>query len=176
MHGEDWNGIDDMTGWWMSEKMDGIRGYWNGEKLLSRHGKEISCPKWFTEKLPIGIKLDGELWMGRGKFNELMAILNSNESETSELWGKQIKYFLFDILDSELTYERRMDELKKLNLPSFVSIVEVEKCRGNDHLYNKLRSIVKNNGEGLMLVKPNSNYVSERTKSLLKVKVQYFYF
>jgi len=114
--------------------------------------------------------------MGRGKFNELMNILNSNESETSELWGKQIKYFLFDILDSELTYERRMDELKKLNLPSFVSIVEVEKCKGNDHLYNKLRSIVKNNGEGLMLVKPNSNYVSERTKSLLKVKVQYFYF
>ena len=30
----------DPTGWWISEKYDGIRGYWNGNTLISRQGKE----------------------------------------------------------------------------------------------------------------------------------------
>ena len=50
----------------MSEKMDGVRAYWNGEKLISKQAKDISCPNWFIEGLPKEVKLDGELWMGRG--------------------------------------------------------------------------------------------------------------
>ena len=89
MHGEEWDGNEDLK-WmvsiscftieinnrWISEKMDGIRAYWNGEKLISKHSKEISCPNWFIEELPKGMKLDGELWMGRGNLRILMAILN----------------------------------------------------------------------------------------------------
>src|SRR5437660_1580187 len=48
-----WNPSIDPTGWWMSEKYDGVRGYWDGRKLWSRNGNLIftrriifsrSCP------------------------------------------------------------------------------------------------------------------------------------
>lgn len=64
-----------------------------------------------------------------------------------------------------------MDQLRRLELHSFVSVVEVEKCLGNDHLNNVLQSIVKNNGEGIVVSKPNSLYVGERMRVRLKVKV-----
>jgi DNA ligase 1 len=158
----------------MSEKMDGVRAYWNGKQLMSRHGKDIKCPQWFTEALPSGKRLDGELWMGRGSFDKLRGALNSplESVGTESLWKNEIKYVLFDMLDSELPYEERMEELRGLTLPSFVSVVEVEECRGNDHLNEVLQSIVKNNGEGIVLTKPHSLYVGERTRDRLKVKVR----
>ncbi len=67
--------------------MDGIRAYWNGEKLISRHSKEISYPSWFIEGFPKEIKLDGELWMGRGKFEKIIAALHSHEDNS---WKDQI--------------------------------------------------------------------------------------
>jgi DNA ligase 1 len=158
----------------MSEKMDGVRAYWNGKQLISRHGKELDCPQWFASALPSGKRLDGELWMGRGSFERLTGVLNSPlESVGIEaVWKSEIKYVLFDMLDSELPYEERMKELRRLTLPSFISVVEVEECRGNDHLNEVLQSIVKNNGEGIMLTKPHSLYVGERTRDRLKVKVR----
>lgn len=160
---------------WISEKMDGVRAYWNGVNLLSRHGKEINCPSWVSEGLPSGKKLDGELWMGRGTFERLNGILNSSSldgDEMSTMWKKEIKYVVFDLVDSEMMYEERMEELRRMKLPSFASVVEVEECRGNDHLNELLQSIVRNNGEGIMLTKPHSQYVGERTRSRLKVKVK----
>ena len=58
--------------------MDGIRAYWNGEKLISKQDKEISCPNWFIEGFPKEMKLDGELWMGRGNLENIMSVLNSS--------------------------------------------------------------------------------------------------
>src|SRR5688572_15784769 len=107
----------------MSEKMDGVRGYWNGRTLTSRQGKDIECPKWFTEGLPAGVRLEGELWMGRGTFEKLTSLLNSPLSRTEPLWKKQVKYVLFDMLDGKLGYEQRIGELKRLALPPFVSVV-----------------------------------------------------
>ena len=52
----------------MSEKLDGVRGYWNGQSMISRQGKEISCPQWFIDQFPKNISLDGEFWLGRGTF------------------------------------------------------------------------------------------------------------
>jgi len=42
----------DTTNWVMSEKLDGIRAYWDGENLLSRNGKVIHAPQWFTQDYP----------------------------------------------------------------------------------------------------------------------------
>ena len=50
----------------MSEKLDGVRAYWNGENLYTRNGKHLYPPEWFTAKLPKGFALDGELWIRRG--------------------------------------------------------------------------------------------------------------
>ena len=58
----------DIAGWYMSEKLDGVRAYWNGRELLSRTGNRFAAPHWFTAGFP-SFELDGELWIGRGRFS-----------------------------------------------------------------------------------------------------------
>ena len=58
---------DDPTGWLMSEKLDGVRCYWNGKDMFTRNGNPFYAPTWWKEKLP-KIALDGELWSGRDDF------------------------------------------------------------------------------------------------------------
>ena len=52
---------EDPTGWYMSEKLDGIRAYWDGTQFWSKSGKLINLPDSFKEGLP-DFHLDGELW------------------------------------------------------------------------------------------------------------------
>ena len=63
-----------VTGWWVSEKLDGVRAIWTGTALLTRNGKRLNAPKWFTDSMP-DIRLDGELWMGRGTFDKLVSTI-----------------------------------------------------------------------------------------------------
>ena len=70
-----WEG-EDPTGWWMSEKLDGVRAWWTGSALLSRLGNTINAPAWFTAGLP-KVPLDGELWCGRGQFTEAVSIVKN---------------------------------------------------------------------------------------------------
>ena len=64
----------------MSEKLDGVRGYWNGQSMISKHGKEIICPQWFIDQLPKNdISLDGEFWLGRGTFELTNGTLHSSK-------------------------------------------------------------------------------------------------
>lgn len=57
-----WQESADPSGWFMSEKFDGIRCFWDGKQFVSRNGRIIKAPKWFAEGLPKDTKLDGELW------------------------------------------------------------------------------------------------------------------
>ena len=154
---------------WMSEKMDGIRAYWNGKTLYSKYGNQISVPSSFTRGLPC-IQLDGELWMGRGSFSTLQKILKSKDSDDWE----GVKYMVFDLPGSEETYGSRISELKELRLPSHVHIVEVNVCEDKQHLARTLDVITKDGGEGLMIHDPNSPYIAGRTSVALKVKVLVF--
>ena len=96
-----------------------------------------------------------------------MAILNSSEDDSS--W-KDIKYVIFDMVIPNVPYENRMEELKKLKLPSHVSVVDIKLCLGNDDLMKYLNTIVSNGGEGIVVTKPQSFYVPERTRTRLKVR------
>src|SRR4029079_10657667 len=57
-----WESDIDITGWWMSEKLDGVRAYWDGKQFLSRKNNIFYAPDWFTDGLPAH-PLDGELWI-----------------------------------------------------------------------------------------------------------------
>ena len=65
----------DVSGWYMSEKLDGVRAYWDGQQLVSRQGNLFAAPAWFTEKLP-PFELDGELWIARGHFEKTLSIVS----------------------------------------------------------------------------------------------------
>src|SRR5437879_1085254 len=71
---ESWDGESDPTGWWMSEKLDGVRAYWDGKQFLSRQGNRYFAPDWFVAGLPLE-PLDGELWIGRKQFQRTVSIV-----------------------------------------------------------------------------------------------------
>ena len=106
---------------WSSEKYDGIRAYWDGEKLYSKNGVIVKAPAKFTEGLP-SIPLDGELWMGRGSLSKLMSVHISNHGDWSD-----VEYIVFDLPNSKEPYEQRLEELKKL-LPKHVRKIQIQKC------------------------------------------------
>src|SRR4051794_18058873 len=97
---------------WLSEKMDGVRAYWDGKQLLSRHGKQIEASEEFLRELPCDLELDGELWMGRGTFEQLLSMLRSKQAD----W-RNIQYYVFDLPSSKSTYRERIEELRHLRLP-----------------------------------------------------------
>lgn len=70
-----YKGEEDIKGWLMSEKLDGVRCVWNGEKMFTRNGNSFFPPAFFTEGLPKDTTLDGELFLGRGQFSEAMSIV-----------------------------------------------------------------------------------------------------
>src|SRR5262245_42829230 len=70
---ESWDFSADPTGWWLSEKLDGVRAYWDGKQFFSRLGNLFHAPDWFVAGLP-DVPLDGELWIGRKKFQRTVSI------------------------------------------------------------------------------------------------------
>jgi DNA ligase 1 len=87
----------DPKGWLMSEKLDGVRCYWNGKKMYSRNGNEFFPPKWFSDSLPKDIALDGELFTKRADFQRTISIVKKYHTDkaTDNDW-KEITYMVFD--------------------------------------------------------------------------------
>jgi len=167
-----WSDDKDPTGWWISEKLDGIRAIWDGKNLVSRLGNIFPAPKWFTEQLPQneGLILDGELFTKRGNFQETVSIVRN--SGLNHEW-KKITYMVFDIPSMKDTFENRYQYLDRFidTVPStHIKLLKHTKCTGNVHLQTTLNSITSLDGEGVMLRQPKSDYVQGRSNTLLKVK------
>src|SRR5689334_14142355 len=127
MYGEEWDGQQDLNGWWLSEKMDGVRAFWNGEKFITRHGMDIHCPDWFIDELPSNIRLDGELWLGRDQYEDSVTLIHGNEDDEN-MW-RSARFIIFDLPSSPSEpYELRMQRLKEIQLPPHFEIVTSWKC------------------------------------------------
>jgi DNA ligase 1 len=164
-----WNPSIDPTGWWMSEKYDGLRGFWDGKKLWSRKGHPLQAPDYFLAELPKDVALDGELWMGRGKFEETISTVLAQTPD--ERW-RQVRFMVFDAPEAKGTFEQRMEFLRA-TLPAkkaFAKPVPQERCQGAKHLLAERDRVVALGGEGLMLRQPESAYEARRSPTLLKVK------
>jgi DNA ligase-1 len=156
----------DPTGWLESEKLDGVRAYWNGEMLISRGGNVYQAPEWFVAGLP-KIPLDGELWMGRGKFQATTAIVRRMVG--GDEWV-HIMYMVFDAPNIEGGFENRLRFLETLSLPEYAMVHEHTVCDGKAGLRSRLKAVSEDAGEGLMLRKPDSLYEAKRSHTLLKMK------
>ncbi|TRM67364.1 hypothetical protein BD626DRAFT_564316 [Schizophyllum amplum] len=167
----------DPTGWWMSEKLDGVRVYYDGERMWSRLGNLFTPPQWFLDKLPKNVHLDGELFGGRGTFQSTVSIVKTINSPH---W-KNITFQVFDIPSlASQPFEDRLDALKKLvgkrggsQRSRQVVLVWHEKVRDRQHVLDHLKHIEQLGGEGVMLRKPGSAYEFKRSGTLLKVKTFY---
>lgn len=167
----------DPTGWWMSEKYDGVRAIWNGSRLVTRNGVFINAPEWFLDVLPNDECLDGELWMGRDTFNECSGLVRRDYPHPNE-WNT-IKYAVFDVpflkvaTGEAATIEIR-NEYLQATLPPFATdaswfAVASTECTGREHMDAELTRVLDLGGEGLMLRESRSPYLQKRHKSLLKV-------
>lgn len=164
-----WETDVDITGWWLSEKLDGVRAYWDGTQFLSRLGNKFYPPPWFTEQLP-KTPLDGELWGGRKLFQRTVGIVKRQDQ--SPLW-KELLYVVFDAPAHEGTFEERMkhlDEVVGATGSPYLRVHAQMPCTSLEHLKEELARVEGLGGEGLMARRPQSRYEAGRSHSLLKVK------
>lgn len=164
-----WEEGHDPTGWWMSEKLDGVRAYWNGQEFLSRRGNLYLSPQWFLQGLP-AFALDGELWIGRGEFQRTVSVVRRQDE--SEHW-RQVSFLVFDAPDLEAPFEERLAHVREhfaAHPHPQVTVLEHTRCEGAENLREELARVEALGGEGLMLREPGSRYVAGRSTTLLKVK------
>ena len=166
---ESWDNAVDLSGWWMSEKLDGVRAYWDGKQFLSRQGNIYHAPDWFIEGLP-SVPLDGELWIDRKKFQRTVSIVRRQDK--NDLWN-EVRYLVFDAPAASGGFEDRLAFLKNAlarGAAKFVQQHAQERCQSLAALRAELTRIQTLGGEGLMLRQPESKYVAGRSATLLKVK------
>lgn len=160
----------DPSRYLVSEKFDGVRAIWDGVELRFRSGRTITAPKWFLDKLPAQ-KLDGELWLGRGRFEQLSGMVRKSDP-LDEDW-RQIKYLIFELPDAAGTFEMRAARIREIVAAAqWPQLMAVEQTRGTTRtaLRDQLDRVVKKGGEGLMLHLADATYVTGRSNSLLKLK------
>ncbi|MEH6344624.1 MAG: DNA ligase [Bermanella sp.] len=157
---------------WVSEKLDGVRCYWDGQQLQTRSGRLIHAPTWFTKNFPQEA-LDGELWIKRGGYQLLTkAVLDKKPNE--KLWA-QVSYQAFDLPKSEMPFEIRQKKLGNLirtSQSSYLKLVTQKKMNSLPTIKLYLKQVVENGAEGLMLRKPDSLYEAGRSDHLLKMKIR----
>lgn len=166
----DYGGTGDVSHYWVSEKLDGVRGRWDGRQLWTRSGQRVSTPAWFTAGWP-KVAMDGELWIGRGRFEEVSALMRSARADDAA-W-RQVRFMVFDLPDHGGVFEARVMQMRKLLPAAGVAWLQpVEQFRLDDaeQLDARLKRVVAAGGEGLMLHHRGARYTVGRSDRLLKYK------
>lgn len=169
---------EQVDGWWISEKFDGVRATWDGKNMYSRNGNEYTIPDFLKEQLikirvdGKSLKLDGELWFGYDTFT-LCSGAARRDKVDPELW-KDAKYLIFDIQDTTLNFEERLHKFRTvlldLKLPNVCPVKFKKFDSKTMSIDEELKKVEDKGGEGLMIRKPGSMYVYKRSKDMLKVK------
>ena len=161
-----WDESTDPTGWWISEKLDGVRAIWNGIDFVSRNNKPIYAPPQWKAGMPqvIDKPLDGELYMGRGNFQKCVSIVRRQNPNLLD-WAK-IRFMCFDVIDPVKTW------LERFRVEPTPCLIPVQHfyCNDLEYMLSMYDQIVAQGGEGLMLRHPDKTYKFTRSEWLLKVK------
>ena len=168
---ESWDGQQDIADWWLSEKLDGVRAWWDGTRreFRSRQGNVYHAPAWFTGDLP-ATSLDGELWLARKQFQRTFSIVRRHDA--TDQW-RQITFRVFDAPGVVAPFEDRHEFIREClseHFCPYAEQLEQQRCRSVLHLQSELERITALGGEGLMLREPGSRYEAGRSSTLLKVK------
>ena len=173
-HGVNYHAREDITNYLVSEKLDGVRGYWDGSQLFSRQGKPIMSPEWFTRHWP-SQAMDGELWMARGSFQPLLSCVakhKPNKVKRSSCWHS-ISFKVFDLTNSSGTFAQRFTRIKQLvttNQSPYLRFIKQQKVTTLIVLEKILSEVINKGGEGLMLHHVNAQYTIGRNTDLMKLK------
>lgn len=160
----------DVADYWVSEKYDGIRAYWTGSSLITRTGNALRPPAWFTAGWP-AVPLDGELWMGRGRFEALASTVR-DQSPDEAAW-RRVQFMVFDLPAQPGTFTERLSALTTLvrdrDIP-WLRAVEHFRVSDEAALHVRLAELTQRGAEGLMLHRADAPYRAARSDDLLKLK------
>lgn len=156
----------------VSEKFDGVRAIWDGKQLKFRSGNVVNAPAWFLAKLP-ATKLDGELWLGRQRFEELSGLVRQTMPDDAK-W-REIKYQIFELPEGQGSFTERAARIEEIiakqNWPQLLAVKQ-HKITDNAALQVLFQTIVAEGAEGLMLHLAEAPYITGRSDVLLKLKPQ----
>lgn len=161
-----------IDGWLVSEKLDGVRAYWDGQNLISRGGNQLAAPVWFTQDFP-DFALDGELWTGREQFEDTLSIVMTHSPHDG--W-KKVGYHIFDVPQASGGVMARLGVLEKYlvqNKVAHLQIIPQITISSTEQLMDRLDKVVKNGAEGLVVRDPHVAYQDGRSQYALKVKPKY---
>jgi DNA ligase-1 len=158
-----------ISNWVMSEKLDGIRGYWDGKKLYTKNGHEIKTTKKFTHNFP-PFPLDGELWSKRNDFEFIQnTVLDKIPSNNWE----QLTYNIFEVPSTDGNFKVRLEKVQlwfETHPNKYIKIIPQIVCKDEIHLQEYLNKIIKLKGEGVIIKDPSEPYHTGRSSHILKVK------
>ncbi|MCQ8890134.1 DNA ligase [Pseudoalteromonas carrageenovora] len=154
----------------VSEKFDGVRAIWTGDKFVTRKGNAINAPSWFTEALP-QVWLDGELWIKRNNFARVSGIVRTKIPNNHD-W-QSVTYQVFDMPDPSIPFSTRYQNysqlVEKLNLPH-IKAVKQHSFNSLQSLTSYFKGVTTQGAEGVMLHLASAKYKSGRSDALLKLK------
>lgn len=162
----------DLQAYWVSEKLDGVRAYWDGHELRTRSGLRIMAPEWFTAGWP-DQPLDGELWAGRGGFEQVSSLVRQGNPGAPG-W-QALRYRVFDLPAEPGVFDARLMRLHVLfatPVSDFLIPVVQFRVASAEALQTALAEVVGAGGEGLMLHRADAPYQALRNDDLLKLKPQ----
>lgn len=162
----------DVSEYLVSEKLDGVRAYWDGEKLVSRRGNAFSAPDWFTADFP-SEPMDGELWIARNSFERTVSTVRRKSPHDG--W-KKVKYMVFDLPAHKGDFDDRYKHLKKIvarSASGHLKYVRQFRVESAKDLAKELERVTKAGGEGLILHKRKSFYQKGKSRNVLKLKKFY---
>ncbi|MCD9086764.1 DNA ligase [Stenotrophomonas sp. SY1] len=171
MLAEQWRDGPDVSQFMVSEKLDGVRARWDGSRLWSRAGHPIPAPAWFTRGWPRQ-PLDGELWMGRNRFEATSAIIRSSPANDAD-WNP-LRFMAFDLPAHTGGFGQRFNALEALVRQArnpHLEVIAQQRIADNAQLQQHLRAIVDAGGEGLMLHHQDNRYSAGRSEGLFKLKL-----
>lgn len=167
---QDYQDNIDVSQYWVSEKLDGVRAYWDGKQLISRGGNIIQAPAWFTADFPPR-PLDGELWLARQQFAQILSTVSKQQPVSSE-W-QQLAYYIFELPQAEGTFTERIRMMQLLvqqqNSP-YLQVVPQFRVTDRATLLATLAQLEQAGAEGLMLHHQDAHYKTGRSADLLKLK------
>lgn len=130
----------DVSGWLMSEKLDGVRGYWDGKRLLSKNGNILYPPAPFTRDLP-PFPLEGELWGGRDSFEQTVSTVRKQHPHDGWL---QLRFAIFDVPQAPGGFTKRIEKARLwfVQHPSaYAFVIPQLYVRNQSHLQHELQRI-----------------------------------
>ena len=119
----------------VSEKYDGIQARWDGFHLTTRTGNTIHAPSaWLVDNMPAG-SATGELWIGRGTFQQLQGIVSRKIPDVGK-WG-QVKFI------------------------NFATVKQI-RIESEKHLERFYQAVLQAGGEGVVITAPHGTQYKKK--------------